>query len=71
MWFDPPICLKIMVNGKKYHILESFGATAVTGLGFIGPKKWVFMYKYCDRERFTKWILFKFSSFIPWEGEMC
>ena len=38
-----------------------------------GPKTWVFVYEYCDmieKEPLIEWILFKFSSFIPREGEM-
>ena len=50
----------------KIIILESFGATAVMGLGFRAPKVG-FIYEYCDRERSTERILFKFSSFIPWD----
>ena len=46
MWFEPLNCLKIIENGKKYHIGE-FCATAVTGW-VLGPKKWVLMYEYWD-----------------------
>ena len=66
LWFEPQNYLKIVDRGKSYYTGE-FGLIPMNGLGFRA-QNWGFLYEYYDRERTAEWILFKFSSFIPWEG---
>ena len=68
MWLEPQNYFKSLDNGKKYYGTGEFGVIAITGFGFQDPKTGFFVRVLRQRKNHGV-VLFKFSSFIPWEGE--